>query len=69
MRLQMQQHAKQEDGEWLPETDLWTDTTARLSFRNALNQTVERTIITPGAGDRALWTSTEMLFGKVHYYL
>jgi hypothetical protein len=60
MRLQMNQHAKQEDGEWLPETDLWTDGNARLSFRNALNQTVERTIITPGAGDRALWTSTEL---------
>ena len=60
MKLQMNQHAKQEDGEWLPETDLWTDSTARLKFRNALNQTVERTIITPGAGDRALWTSTEL---------
>jgi len=58
MQLQMRNHAKQEDGEWLPETDLWTDATARLKFRNALNQTVERTIITPGAGDRALWTST-----------
>jgi hypothetical protein len=60
MQLQMRNHAKQEDGEWLPETDLWTDATARLKFRNALNQTVERTIITPGAGDRALWTSTEL---------
>ena len=59
MKLQMKSHAKKEDGEWLPETDLWTDSTARLRFRNALNQTVDRTIITPGAGDRALWTSTE----------
>ena len=35
----------------------------RLKFRNALNQNVERIIITPGAGDRALWTSTE--FGSL----
>ena len=47
----------------MPNTDAWTDTTMRLSFRNALNQNVERIIITPGAGDRALWTSTE--FGSM----
>jgi len=59
MQLQIRQHGERVDGEWMPNTDAWTDATARQNFRNALNQTVERTIITPGAGDRALWTSTE----------
>lgn len=63
MALQIRQHGQRVDGEMMPNTDFWTDATARQAFRNALNQTVERTIITPGAGDRALWTSTE--FGSL----
>ena len=63
MALQIRQHGQRVDGEFMPNTDFWTDATARKTFRNALNQTVERTIITPGAGDRALWTSTE--FGSL----
>jgi hypothetical protein len=61
--FQMQQlirrHGQQVDGEWLPNTALWENQKLARKFRNALNQSVERTIITPGAGDRALWTSTE----------
>ena len=60
MFMQIDRHGDQVDGEWLPNTDLWTDATARLKFRAALNQNVERIIITPGAGDRALWTSREL---------
>jgi hypothetical protein len=60
MAEQIRQHGKRVDGEWMPNTDSWTDPTLRLRFRMALNQNVERVIITPGAGDRALWTSTEM---------
>ena len=60
MFMQIDRHGEQVDGEWLPNTDLWTDGPARLKFRAALNQNVERIIITPGAGDRALWTSTEL---------
>ena len=58
-------HGDQVDGEWLPNTDLWGDqqSGSLKFFRNALNQNVERIIITPGAGDRALWTSTE--FGSL----
>jgi len=63
MQQQIRQHGEQFDGEWMPNTDSWTDPTMRLTFRNALNQNVERIIITPGAGDRALWTSTE--FGSL----
>jgi hypothetical protein len=63
MQQQIRQFGRQEGKEWLPETEAWTDATMRLKFRNALNQNVERIIITPGAGDRALWTSTE--FGSM----
>lgn len=63
MSQQIKNHGEQVDGEWLPNTEAWTDPTMRLNFRNALNQNVERIIITPGAGDRALWTSTE--FGSM----
>jgi len=63
MSQQIRNHGEQIDGEWMPNTEAWTDPTMRLSFRNALNQNVERIIITPGAGDRALWTSTE--FGSM----
>lgn len=63
MQQQIRQFGKQEGKEWLPESEAWTDATMRLKFRNALNQNVERIIITPGAGDRALWTSTE--FGSM----
>jgi len=62
MKALIKQHGEQINGEWLPNTDAW-DASMRLKFRNALNQNVERIIITPGAGDRALWTSTE--FGSL----
>jgi len=63
MRQQIQQHGTNVDGQRLPNTDDWTDPAMRLKFRIALNQNVERIIVTPGAGDRALWTSTE--FGSM----
>jgi len=60
MRQQIEKHGQIEQGRWLPNTDAWTDPTQRMKFRVALNQNVDRIIITPGAGDRALWTSTEI---------
>jgi len=60
MQQLIRQHGQKVDGEWLPNTALWGDKDMVRKFRNALNQAVDRTIITPGAGDRALWTSTEM---------
>ena len=63
MKELIKKHGKKEDGEWLPNTDAWEDNLMIRKFRNALNQSVDRTIITPGAGDRALWTSTE--FGSL----
>jgi hypothetical protein len=63
MRKLIEKHGRNVDGQKLPNTDLWEDATMRLKFRIALNQNVERIIVTPGAGDRALWTSTE--FGSM----
>ena len=63
MRREIRRNGEKRGNEWLPNTDGWSDSAQRLKFRNALNQNVERTIITPGAGDRALWTSTE--FGSL----
>jgi hypothetical protein len=60
MQELIKKHGQKVDGEWLPNTALWGDKDMVRKFRNALNQSVDRTIITPGAGDRALWTSTEM---------
>lgn len=55
-----------EEGNWitdraayLPNTTEWADNEARAIFRDALLADVDRTIITPGAGDAPLWTSTD----------
>jgi hypothetical protein len=63
MQKMIKANGQKIDGEWVPNTDYWKDVRMVRKFRNALNQSVERTIITPGAGDRALWTSTE--FGSL----
>lgn len=60
MRMQIEKHGEVVDGEFMPNTANWTDQGARQTFRNALNQNVDRIIVTPGAGDRALWTSREL---------
>ena len=59
----IREHGRRVDGFWMPETAAWNDSAMRLKFRTALNQNVDRIIVTPGAGDRALWTSTE--FGSL----
>jgi hypothetical protein len=54
----------QENGVWMPNTAAWKNANeAVAAFRAALSQDVNRTIVTPGAGDKATWTSTE--FGTV----
>lgn len=40
-------------------TAAWTDAGAVDTFRNALLRDVDNTILTPGAGDAPLWTTTE----------
>lgn len=45
---------------YLPNTSLWKeDPAAAFKYRAAISQDIDRIISTPGAGDRALWTSTE----------
>ena len=63
MQELIKKNGQKEDGEWLANTDAWSNNDMVRKFRHALNQSVDRTIITPGAGDRALWTSTE--FGSL----
>ena len=60
---QVKEHHENIDGFILPNTDLWTDSAAVTAFRSALKMDINKTIITPGAGDRATWTSTE--FGSL----
>jgi hypothetical protein len=48
---------------WMPNTERWTNKEAAKHFRASLATDVNRTIVTPGAGDRAVWTSTE--FGSM----
>ena len=43
----------------LGNTEAWDDLAAVDTFRNALLADVDRTILTPGAGDAPLWTGTE----------
>lgn len=50
-------HWQTESGITLANSQAWTDAEAIDAFRNALLTDVDRTIITPGAGDAPLWTS------------
>jgi hypothetical protein len=47
------------DGVKVANTADWADAEAVAAYRGALSQDVNRTIVTPGAGDKAIWTSTE----------
>ena len=48
------------DGYWFPELGRWTDVEAASAFKRALNQQINRTIVTPEVADRALWTQTNV---------
>lgn len=57
---QFGQHGQTVNGLRLPNTAAWTDAEARIAYRRALVQDVDRTIITPGDGDRPLFMSQEL---------
>tara|TARA_R110001606_G_scaffold139003_1_gene277419 strand:- start:369 stop:1811 length:1443 start_codon:yes stop_codon:yes gene_type:complete len=68
----VEKHGDTQKGLILPNTDSWgttvngtfiPDAQAVKHFRMSLTEDTSRTIVTPGAGDRALWTSTE--FGSL----
>lgn len=48
------------DGSTFPMLATWTDTGAADAFKRALNQQINRTIVTPDVGDKALWTQTHV---------
>ena len=48
------------DGSTFPMLGTWTDTGAADAFKRALNQQINRTIVTPDVGDKALWTQTHV---------
>ena len=58
--MQTEGLAHQIDGFWFPELGRWTDTQAADTFKRALNQQINRTIVTPDVADRALWTQTHV---------
>ena len=58
--MKVEGFAHQIDGFWFPELAKWTDTGAADAFKRALNQQINRTIVTPDVGDRALWTQTHV---------
>lgn len=60
MQAQISRHGETTDGFRMPNTEAWDDLEAVQSYRAALSQDVNRTIVTPGIGDRALWTTTEL---------
>ena len=57
--LQIKIHGKDFGNITMPNTTAWTDDYARDVYRSAMNQFVNRTVPTPGIGDRSNWISTE----------
>lgn len=61
--LMARKHATVEPGLRIANTAKWDDPDAVTAIRAALRKEVDVTVVTPGAGDKPLWMSTEM--GKV----
>lgn len=57
---QIKKHSTKEGGLFVANTDSWTDATAVKIYRNALNQDVDRTIVTKTIGDTPLLLNTEI---------
>lgn len=57
---QFRKHGTESDGVKLANTQAWTDREAIDAYRAAIVKDVDRVIVTPGVGDRPLWTSNEM---------
>ncbi|NBD95092.1 MAG: hypothetical protein GVY11_01260 [Gammaproteobacteria bacterium] len=57
---EMKQHGEWVDGVHLPGTEKWTDAEARRVYRGALAAEVDRTIVTPGIGERPHFVSSEL---------
>jgi hypothetical protein len=64
-QLQDPNGSKSQGGISWAETRNWTDDEARRTFRSALGQMIDNTILTPGIGDRPLFMSEE--WGKTMF--
>lgn len=61
IKAQFEAHGeRQEGGVWWANTEGWTDGEAVSAYRGALVKEVDSAIVTPGAGDKPLWTSTTL---------
>lgn len=60
---QLKKYGQKERGLFIANTEKWDDPKAVRTYRNAINIDVDRTIVTPKAGDLPLWMRTET--GKV----
>lgn len=60
---QLNKYSSKIDGVPYANTNAWDDADAVFAYRAAISKEVDRQIVTPGAGDKPLWMSTEM--GKV----
>lgn len=57
---QFKTHGRKEGTVKIADTLAWTDREAIDAFRGALQKEVEIAIVTPGAGDKPLWLSTDL---------
>lgn len=61
IRAQFETHGeKQAGGVWWANTEAWGDGEAVRAYRGALVKEVDSAIVTPGAGDKPLWTSSTL---------
>ncbi len=62
----LEEHGVQFKSVRLANTEEWTDTGARDLYRQAFQRALQRTVVTPGAGDRPTWmtTATGSLIGQ-----
>lgn len=58
--VQLKKHQVQFKSITLANSAAWTDQAAQESYRSALLQSLHRTVVTPGVGDRPNWMSTEL---------
>lgn len=57
---QFEKHGTKDGAVWVANTADWTDKQAVSALRAFINRDVDRTIVTPGVGDKPLWMSGDL---------
>lgn len=57
---QLDKYKEEVNGFVMPNTAKWDDEYAMLVFRSSVRSQVNRTVVTPGVGDKALWTEGQI---------